>query len=106
MTTFAYPSYAGYRFPAEIISHAVWLYFRFPLSLLMVDELLAARDNTISHKPVRQWALKFGQTFADQIRRRLPAAGDKQHMDEVVLTILGSKHWLQRAVDQTGTRLE
>ena len=43
MTTPACPGYAGYRFPAEIISHAVWLYFRFPLSLRMVDELLAAR---------------------------------------------------------------
>jgi len=43
MTTFTCPTYAGYRFPAEIISHAVWLYFRFPLSLRMVDELLAAR---------------------------------------------------------------
>ncbi len=56
MTTFAVPSYAGYRFPAEIISHAVWLYFRFPLSLRMVDELLAARGIIVSHETVRQWA--------------------------------------------------
>ncbi len=102
MTTSAVPSYAGYRFPAEIISHAVWLYFRFPLSLHMVDELLAARGIVVSHETVRQWALKFGQGFANQIRRRLPAAGDKWHLDEVVLTIAGVKHWLWRAVDQTG----
>ena len=61
MTTPACPSYAGYRSPAEIISHAVWLYFRFPLSLRMVNELLAARGIAVSHETVRQWALEFGQ---------------------------------------------
>ena len=106
MTTSAVPSYAGYRFPAEIISHAVWLYFRFPLSLRMVDELLAARGIVVSHETVRQRALKFGQGFANQIRRRLPAAGDKWHKDEVVITISGVKHWLWRAVDQTGRVLD
>ena len=106
MTKSAVPSYAGYRFPAEIISHAVWLYFRFPLSLRMVNELLAVRGIVVSHETVRQWALKFGQGFANQIRRRLPAAGDKWHLDEVVLTIAGVKHWLWRAVDQTGTVLD
>jgi putative transposase len=106
MTTPACPSYAGYRFPAEIISHAVWLYFRFPLSLRMVDEPLAARGIVVSHETVRQWALKFGQLFADLIRRRLPATGDKWHMDEVVITICGVKHWLWRAVDQNGVVLD
>ena len=106
MTTPACPSYAGYRFPAEIISHAVWLYFRFPLSLRMVEELLAAREIIVSYETVRQWALKFGQSFANQIRRRLPAAGDKWHMDEVVITISGVKHWLWRAVDQNGMVLD
>jgi putative transposase len=106
MTTPACPSYAGYRFPAEVIGHAVWLYFRFPLSLRMVDELLAARGIIVSYETVRQWALKFGQAFANQIRRRLPAAGDKWHMDEVVITISGVKHWLWRAVDRTGTVLD
>jgi len=106
MTTPACPSHAGYRFPAEIIGHAVWLYVRFPLSLRMVDELLAARGTVVSHEAVRQWALKFGQSFANQIRRGLPAAGDKWHMDEVVLTIAGVKHWLWRVVDQTGMVLD
>jgi putative transposase len=106
MTTFAVPSYAGYRFPAEVISHAVWLYFRFPLSLRMVDELLAARGIVVSHETIRQWALKFGQAFANQVRRRLPAVGDKWHMDEVVLTIAGLKHWLWRAMDQNGMVLD
>src|SRR5437879_7743098 len=98
--------YAGYRFPPEIISHAVWLYFRFPLSLRMVEELLAARGIIVSHETVRQWALKFGQHFANQIRRRLPRGGDKWHLDEVVLKIAGVKHWLWRAVDQAGVVLD
>ncbi len=106
MTTSTCPSYAGYRFPAGVISHAVWLYFRFPLSLRMVEELLAARGIIVSYETVRQWALKFGQVFANQIRRRLPAAGDKWHMDEVVITISGVKHWLWRAVDQNGMVLD
>ncbi len=86
MTTPTSPSYAGHRFPAEVISHAVWLYFRFPLSLGNVDELLAARGITVSHETVRQWGLKFGQAFANQIRRRLPQAGDKWHLDGVSRT--------------------
>jgi putative transposase len=106
MTTPACPSYAGHRFPAEVISHAVWLYFRFPLSLRMVEEMLAARGLIVSHETVRQWALKFGQDFANQIRRRLPAAGDKWHLDEIALKIAGKKHWLWRAVDQDGIVLD
>src|ERR687893_627430 len=98
--------YAGYRFPAEVIGHAVWLYFRFPLGLRMVEEMLAARGILVSHETVRQWALKFGQSFAKQIRRRLPAPGDKWHLDEVVISIAGQKHWLWRAVDQHGAVLD
>jgi putative transposase len=104
MRTSARTRYAGYRFPAEIIGHGVWLYFRFPLGLRMVEELLAARGIIVSHETVRQWARKFGQQFANQIRRRLPRVGDKWHLDEVVLKITGVKHWLWRAVDQAGQR--
>src|ERR687889_518221 len=100
------PRYARHRFPAEVVSHAVWLYFRFPLSLRMVEEMLAARGILVSHESVRQWALKFGQHFANQIRRRLPAAGDKWHLDEVAIKIAGKKHWLWRAVDQDGLVLD
>jgi putative transposase len=101
-----HPRYARHRFPAEVISHAVWLYFRFPLSLRMVEEMLAARGILVSHETVRQWAMKFGQSFANQIRRRLPSPGDKWHLDEVVISIAGQKHWLWRAVDQHGVVLD
>jgi putative transposase len=100
------PRYARHRFPAEVISYAIWLYFRFPLSLRMVEEMLAARGIEVSCETVRQWALKFGQAFANKIRRRLPAAGDKWHLDEVVISISGEKHWLWRAVDQHGIVLD
>jgi putative transposase len=106
MTPAAKSPYVGYRFPPEVISHAVWLYFRFPLSLRMVEEMLAARGIIVSHETVRQWALKFGQAFANQIRRRLPRAGDRWHLDEVAITIAGEKHWLWRAVDQDGVVLD
>ena len=71
----------------------------------MVEELLAARGITVSHETARQWARKFGQPFANRIRRRLPRVGDKGHLDEVVLKI-GVKHWLWRAADQTGIVLD
>jgi putative transposase len=79
--------YAGYRFPAEVIGRAVWLYFRFPLSLRMVEETPAARGIVVSHETVRRWALRFGRAFANRIRRRLPRAGDKRHLDEVATKI-------------------
>ena len=72
----------------------------------MVEEMLAARGIIVSHESVRQWALKFGQAFANQIRRRLPVTGGKWHLDEVVLKIAGKKHWLWRAVDQGGIVLD
>ena len=99
-------SYAGYRFPPEVISYAVWLYFRFPLSLRMVEELLAARGIEATYETVRRWALKFGAGIARRIRTMGLARGDKWHLDEVVVTINGQKHWLWRAVDQHGATLD
>ena len=95
MTSTTKNPYAGHRFPPELISYTVWLYYRFPLSLRMVEEMLAFRG--ISHETIRQWGLKFGQEFANIIRRRLPRPGDKWHLDEVVLKIAGKKHYLWRA---------
>ena len=68
MPTARDPLYQRHRFPPEVISHAVWLYFRFPLSLRMVEEMLAARGICVTYETVRQWGKKFGKAFADQIR--------------------------------------
>ena len=99
------PIYAGHRYPAEIISYAVWLYFRFPLSLRMVEEMLAARGISVTHETIRQWGLKCGREFANRIRRRAPRRGDKWHLDEVVINFAGKKPWLC-AVDQDGFVLD
>src|SRR3954463_10145416 len=106
MTSATKAPYPGSRFPGEIISHAVWRYFRFPLSPRMVEEVLAARGIDVSHETVPQWGRKFGQDFANQIRRRLPCPVDRWHLDEVCLMIAGQKHWLWRAVDQDGVVLD
>ena len=90
MSTHPDPHFAGYRYPAEVISTAVWLYFRFPLSLRMVEEMLAARGITVSYETVRQWGLKFGRDIANTLRRRVPSRGDKCHLDEVFLAIGGN----------------
>ena len=106
MSTPPNPHFAGYRYPAEVISTAVWLYFRFPLSLRMVEEMLAARGITVSYETVRQWGLKFGRDIANSLRRRAPRRGDKWHLDEVVLTIGGKRQYLWRAVDKDGFVLD
>jgi putative transposase len=100
------PDYKGDRFPLEIISHCVWLYFRFSLSFRDVEELMAQRGVVVTYETVRQWCLKFGQTYANELRRRRPRCGDIWHMDEMVLTIRGKKHSLWRAVDQDGHVLD
>jgi putative transposase len=100
------PNYKGYRFPSEIISHAVWLYFRFSLSFRDVEELLAQRGIVVTYETVRQWCFTFGQSSANELRRRRPRCGDKWHLDEVFLTIRGERHYLWRAVDQDGNVLD
>jgi putative transposase len=100
------PSYKGFRFPQEIIAHAVWLYYRFNLSYRDVEELLAARGVILTYETVRQWCRKFGQHFAKQLRRRQAQPGDKWHCDEVFLKINGKTYYLWRAVDQAGNVLD
>jgi putative transposase len=78
-----------HRFPAEIISHAVWLYHVFSLSLRDVELLLAERGVDVSHETVRRWCKKFGQSFANRLRHRRPRPGDKWHLDEVFIRIQG-----------------
>ena len=95
-----------HRFPAEIISHAVWLYHVFSLSLRDVELLLAERGIVVSYETVRRWCKKFGASFADRLRRRRPRPGDKWHLDEVFIRIQGVQHYLWRAVDQDGVVLD
>ena len=100
------PLYKRHRFPGEVISHAVWLYYRFLLSYRDVEELLAERGITVSYETIRQWCQKFGQTFAGRLRRRRHRPGDKWYMDEMQLKINGRRYWLWRAVDQGGVVLD
>jgi putative transposase len=99
--------YKRHRFPAEVISHAVWLYFRFPLSLRHVEDMLAARGIEVSFQTVAEWAGKFGGEYARRIRRMSKGRfADKWHLDEMVVSIKGKKHWLWRAVDAEGYVLD
>jgi putative transposase len=98
--------YKNHRFPTEIISHGVWLYFRFCLSYRDVEELLFVRGIIVSYEAIRKWCRKFGQQYANQLRRQRPRPGDKWHLDEVFLTINGERRYLWRAVDQDGTVLD
>jgi putative transposase len=100
------PSYRGYRFPAEIISHAVWLYHRFCLSFRDVEDLLAKRGVLVSHETIRQWCRKFGPAYARRIARRRGRLGDIWHLDELFVTIRGRRHYLWRAVDEDGDTID
>jgi putative transposase len=105
MTTSPSP-YRGFRFPAEIIEHAVWLYHCFSLSLRDVETILAARGMVVSYESIRAWGLRFGRQFASTLKRRRPRPGDKWFMDEVFIRIRGKLHYLWRAVDQDGHVLD
>ena len=96
------PSYRGYRFPAEIISHAVWLYHRFCVSFRDVADLLAQRGITVSYEAIRLWCIKFGPEYARGLKRRQGRLGETWHLDEVFVTIQGQRQYLWRAVDQDG----
>ena len=87
-------SYKGHRYLVEIINHCVWLYFRFPLSFREVEELMLARGVVLSYETIRRWCDKFGQAYANQLRRRRPRPGDKWHLDEVFIRIRGELHYL------------
>jgi putative transposase len=96
------PSYHGHRFPPEIISHAVWLYYRFCLSFRDVEDLLAKRGVIVSYETIRQWSRKFGAEYARKLKRREGRLGDTWHLDELFVMIQGERQYLWRAVDQDG----
>ena len=95
-----------HRFPAELISHAVWLYHVFSLSFRDVELILAERGVFVSYESIRRWCLKFGASFAYNLRRRRPRPGDKWYLDEVFIRIQDELHYLWRAVDQDGIVLD
>jgi putative transposase len=99
-------SYKRHRFPPQIIARAVWLYFRFPLSLRLVEEMLLERGIVVSYETIRRWGRKFGPDYARRLRRKQPSPREVWHLDEVVISIAGKKHWLWRAVDQDGYVLD
>ena len=98
--------YHGFRFPGEIISHAVWLYHRFTLSFRDVEELLASRGIEVTYESIRQWCRYFGQDYARKVRAKQTRFGDTWHLDEVFIKIKGKLHYLWRAVDQDGDTLD
>ncbi len=99
-------SYKRHRVPPQIIARAVWLYYRFPLSLRLVEEMLLERGIVVSYETIRRWGKKFGPDYARRLRRKPPSRNDIWHLDEVVISICGKKHWLWRAVDQDGYFLD
>jgi putative transposase len=96
-------SHKGHRYPVAVISRCVWLYHRFPLSFREVEELMLERGIVLSYETVRRWCAKFGQAYANALRR--PRPGDKWHLDEVFIRINGEQRYLWRAVDQDGSVL-
>src|SRR6202453_1501268 len=99
-------SYAGYRFPSEIIRQAIWLYLRFTLSLRDVEDLLAERGIIVSYETVRRWVNHFGPRFAAELRKRRPRPHASWHFDEMYLKIAGRMVYLWRAVDAEGEVVE
>ena len=100
------PHLKGFRYPREIIAYAVWAYHRFALSTADVEDLLAERDVIVTREAIRLWINRFGRHFAKCIRRDRPRPNDRWHLDEVVITIRGKKHWLWRAIDANGDVLD
>ncbi len=100
------PSYRGYRFPPEIISHAVWLYHRFGLSFRDAEDLLAQRGITVTYETIRQWCRTFGLAYARRLRRRRGRMGDTWHLDELFVKIQGRQQYLWRAVDEDGDTID
>lgn len=95
-------TYKRHRFPQDIISYAVWLYYRFNLSHRDVEDLLAERGITVSREAIRLWCIKFGSLYARRLKRKHSGYGDTFYIDEVFVKINGKQHYLWRAVDQDG----
>jgi putative transposase len=99
-------SYLRHRFPSSVIQHAVWLYFRFPLSYRDVEDMLTERGIDVSYESVRRWSVKFGLGYARTLRRLRPRPDGRWHLDEVFVSINGRQVYLWRAVDCEGEVLD
>ena len=95
-------TYKRHRFPPDIISYAVWLYYRFNLSRRDVEDLLAERGITVSREAIHLWCIKFGAIYTRRLKRKHRGYGDTFYIDEVFVKINGKQHYLWRAVDQDG----
>ena len=95
-------TYNRHRFPTDIISYAVWLYYRFNLSHRDIEDLLAERGIVVSYESIRLWCIKFGFKYARRLKTRHQGYGDTFYIDEVFVKIRGVQHYLWRAVDQDG----
>ena len=95
-------TYKRHRFPSDIISYAVWLYYRFNLSHRDIEDLLAERSITVSREAIRLWCIKFGAIYSRRLKRKRQGYGDTFYIDEVFVKINGKRHYLWRAVDQDG----
>ena len=100
------PSYHGYRFPPDIISHAVWLYHRFGLSFRDAEDVLTQRGITVTYETIRQWCQTFGLDYARRLRRRRGRMGDTWYLDELFVRIQGRQQYLWRAVDEDGDTID
>lgn len=94
--------YKRHRFPPDIISYAVWLYYRFNLSHRDIEDLLAERGITVCHESIGLWCIKFGATYSRRLKRRQQGYGDTFYIDEVFVKINVKLNYLWRAVDQDG----
>src|ERR1700761_9594852 len=99
-------SFKRHRFPAGVIRYAVWLYFRFTLSLRDVEELLAQRGIDVSYETIRCWTIKFGPQIARNLKRKRPCPSPRWHLDEMACTVGGKRMYLWRAVDDEGEVLD
>ena len=95
-------TYKRHRFPPDIISYAVWLYYRFNLSHRDIEDLLAERGIIVTRESIRLWCIKFGALYARRLKRKHRGYGDTFYIDEVFVKINGKQHYLWRAVDQDG----
>jgi len=100
------PTYKNHRFPISIVARAIWLYFRFNLSLREVEEMMLERGIEVSYETIRRWCRSHGSLLTSRLRRKSPSSSDVWHLDEVVVSIGGKKYWLWRAVDQDGYVLD